>query len=311
MTEIIPGTPDVNHLVEQDWLPVGQVTMLSGPKGIGKSWIALRVATKVAMHDGPVIKTRFSNGDIGDSDKELATLEWTASYFNVGLTSTVLYRQRYKHPGWPELVDNIPNFPVLFFSYGESEDEILSRLQSIVHFPNDFELRSPPSLLAPRNQGPLWDQGGITGTGRNLIGAASHLRAKLLVINSTKDAYAGDESGGDVRRFLCFWDKWAQENKCAVLMVRHIYGRAFSEMNEKDVDWLWNLPRGHFWWLEKATVPQYPEATHRLFIAKHHVSRPPIFFKRGEGGPLEPLKTDLDPREARILLDEIIKNHPD
>ena len=54
-------------------------------------------------------------------------------------------------------------------------------------------------------------------------------------------------------------------------------------------------------------VPQYPEVTHRLFIFKHHASRPPIFFKRGEGGSLEPIKTDFDPREARTLLDGIIK----
>ena len=176
------------------WLP-RRLTLFTGHGGAGKSRIALQLAAAIAS------KTNRS---------------WIPSPAEVRSSPLTVAEK---------------GEPVLLASWEDEADEVHRRLDSMAKTlrwaASDWiEDRLHFADLAGR--GPLWDPqrnngDGLTEVGKALRTAAEQIEARLLIVDPRAAAYAGDENHrAQVRAFIAHWDRWARDQKCAVLLVDHL-----------------------------------------------------------------------------------------
>ena len=176
------------------WLPAGRVAMLTGPGKVGKSRLALQLAAAIAAGEKA----------------------WL--------------------PGGPELVlksseDKVKDDVAVLATWEDEEEEVARRLHGMnMHAKVGKRLR----YVAPDE--PLWvgyggdrtDPFGYDRTGR-LSPTGIKLRqyckdkgARLLIVDPRAAAYGLNENDrAAVRMFVSEWDRWAQDNRCAVLLIVH------------------------------------------------------------------------------------------
>ena len=177
----------------REWLCPGwlnyRLTLFTGHGGTGKSRLGLQLAAAVASK----VNCNWIHLDPGASD---ATLIISSSS------------------------------PVLVASWEDEEDEVHRRLSGIAKAlpwaaPDHIEDRLHFADLAAR--GPLWKDDRLSPVGKRLQTTAEEIEARLLIIDPRAAAYADDENHrAQVRAFISHWDRWARDNRCAVLLIDHL-----------------------------------------------------------------------------------------
>lgn len=183
----------------QGLLPAGRVALLTGEGGVGKSWLALQLASGVA-----------SGGQDG---------RWLS-----GPDRTLLLGDGVASAG----------APVVFASWEDEPDEFRRRLHCVSGPAMPWV--SPDRLSGLRfvnlaGEGPLWAPPGgrhistmaeLTTCGVRLRRLCERVGARLLVVDPLAAAYASDENArGLVRAFVSSWDAWGQAADCTVLILAH------------------------------------------------------------------------------------------
>ena len=197
--------PPAREWILNDWLPVGAVSSLYGPGGVGKSKLCLQIAAAVAAD-----RTEIEGREWIGHPEEFAFL--------------------------PQLGTAVPikGLPVVFATYEDDHHEQWRRLAAVSGKAAPWV--SPDKLnnlhlvdLAGR--GPLWGVGvgKHTSTAGEMQEAGRLLReyceakgAGLVVLDPLAAVYRGNEIDRSlVRDFLSSWDSWARDNECAVLLLGH------------------------------------------------------------------------------------------
>ena len=182
------GDAQPREWICEGWLNY-RLTLFTGHGGTGKSQLALQLAAAVASK---VRRCNWIPLDPGASDAAMTISS---------------------------------SSPVLVASWEDEEDEVHRRLSSIAKVlpwagPDQIEDRLHFADLADR--GPLWNDNPLD-TGKLLQATAKEIGARLLVIDPRAAAYANDENHrAQVRAFISHWDRWARDNRCAVLLIDHL-----------------------------------------------------------------------------------------
>ena len=170
------------------WLPAGRVAMLTGPGKVGKSRLALQLAAALAA----------------------GRKEWLPG----------------GGPDGPKLALEPNTGKVAVLATWEDErDEVARRLHGMkLQEAVGDRLR----YVAPRqalwiHSDPLSGTGGaLSPEGTKLREYCATRRARLLIVDPRAAAYGLNENDRAlVRAFVSDWDRWAQENHCAVLLLAH------------------------------------------------------------------------------------------
>ena len=173
------------------WLPASRLTLVTGGGGRGKSRVVLQLC--VALSSGKP--------------------DWLG-------------------PAYAAPLPVGPGRPVVFATYEDEPEEVWRRLESLhkVLGPRPTEGRF--TLVDMAGRGPLWAPSGgsrhvstmadITPLGEQLRAKCKELGADLLVLDPLAAVFASNENDrGLVRAFISSWDRWARDNKCAVLIIAH------------------------------------------------------------------------------------------
>ena len=181
------GDAQPREWICEGWLNY-RLTLFTGHGGTGKSQLALQLAAAVASK----VRCNWIPLDRGASDAAMTISS---------------------------------SSPVLVASWEDEEDEVHRRLSSIAKVlpwagPDQIEDRLHFADLA--DLGPVWDAK-LTGVGERLQATAKEIGARLLIIDPRAAAYANDENHrAQVRAFISHWDRWARDNRCAVLLIDHL-----------------------------------------------------------------------------------------
>ena len=192
--------PDREWLVN-DWLPAGELVLLSGPGNVGKSLLVLQLACA------------------------LATSREVASWI----------------PKGPAISSEAPartsgGIPVVMANWEDSAPEARRRRYKLHTFggckwANCPDVSGNLHVLPMRGKGPAWGPGGsrhisvlgeLTDTGKVLRRYCEEIKARLLVLDPVSLALAVEENSRPlVSVALESWAGWATETGCAVLLTGH------------------------------------------------------------------------------------------
>ena len=186
------------------WLPVGELSMLTGPGETGKSVLLLQMAAALACD-----RDALNGGGgwlPGTGGKDVPAL--------VSDPATVVYA-----------------------NWEDSAAEFLRRRQRLskeggVQWAADPSINDRLHSLPMRGRGPVWGPGGSSGhiqtvgklkpTGRALRRYCERVGARLLVLDPASLAFSIEENSRPlVSLALEDWAGWAMETGCAVMLTGH------------------------------------------------------------------------------------------
>ena len=186
-----------------NWLPANRLTILTGPGGTGKSYLALQHICGLAMGISEMQLTQFHG-----TDKELYEKNPTA------------FRK-----------DAIN---IVVASYEEDLMETWSRIDKVCDSLGwaDYDtLKERIKFVDMKMFGPLWgvneDTHLATRTkllevGDWLLNQSQEFGARLLMLDPSAGAYGGsDISRESVREFCSHLNGWGQQVECATLLIAH------------------------------------------------------------------------------------------
>ena len=193
------GVPPSRDWVYEGWLGY-RLTLFTGHGGMGKSRLALQLAAAVAS---------------GTSDPWIPPANTNrATHYVKAVTE-----------------DNA-GAPVLVASWEDEAEEVHRRIHAMaatLPWAAVDRIGDRLHFADLAGKGPLWEgrtgTNGkeLTATGQELQSIAQTIVARLLIIDPRAAAYAGDENHrAQVRAFVSHWDRWARENRCAVLLIDHL-----------------------------------------------------------------------------------------
>lgn len=181
------------------WLPAGELTLMSGTGGGGKSTITFQLGLSLVLKDfGPPM-----SGSFGGTFKRACLPE---------PCSVVI-------AGWED-------------GHAEMRRRVTAILEGRGMGARGSEIGDRLIALSMKGQGPMWapreadghvsSRGGITPTGARILARAEQAQAKLLVIDPSAAAFLGDENNRSlVRAFTSHLSEWAERHGCAIILVAH------------------------------------------------------------------------------------------
>lgn len=184
------GTYQERKWIVNGWIPRGAVTILSGPGGVGKSRLALQIATEVATGGGRDIL----GGGVWRTLRQCDVCYWS----------------------WEDDENEIKK------RLGQLvEEKHLENLEEHLHI---FTLVDHGPLYAPnpRGSGHISTVGQVTPLFDDLAEYALVHNAKLIVIDTAASSFLGDENARAlVRQFLDACTSVAQRLDASVLILAH------------------------------------------------------------------------------------------
>ena len=215
----------INWLVP-DWLERGNVTLLAGKGGVGKSRIALQLAVQLAIGGGRAV--------FGD----------TAPLFRTARHGKTLYMS------WEDDGNEYHRRLQSFINPGENPDAATKATMALVNDNIDFvDLRERGPLWAPWKGGSqhLTTKGEQTPLFDQVQEYAAETQPELIVVDTVAAAYLGDENARPlVRAFVTALSVWANQSGAAVMLITH---PSKSSDVSGSTDWengvrtVWNLQR--------------------------------------------------------------------
>lgn len=188
-----------------NWLPANRLTLLTGPGGTGKSYLALQHICGLAM---------------GISDMQLTQFHGT---------SEELHEKNAK-----AFRKDRPPLNIVVASYEEDLIETWARINRICDWLGwaDYDtLKERIKFVDLKMFGPLWgvneDTHLATRTkllevGDWLLNQSQEFGARLLMLDPSAGAYGGsDISRESVREFCSHLNGWGQQVECATLLIAH------------------------------------------------------------------------------------------
>ena len=179
----------------KDWMPDETLTILTGAGMSGKSRIALQLAVAVATGAERFIWPKGAETPKVNSD---------------GQQPVVFAAWETRQLAWEHRLASI-------CANHQSEIEALSEK---LHYIN----MKPWGGLWGAHRGQHLSQAGeqLDG-GRLLLDYAADIKARLLIIDPLAAAYVGNENDRTmVRAFLSALDQWAEDHRCAILIISHL-----------------------------------------------------------------------------------------
>ncbi len=179
------------------WMPADCLTILTGPGGIGKSYLSLQYMTALAMGCDANIYALMPSDKISDEEKQ-------------------------------EPIN------IVIASYEEARIEVWKRIKRICHalqWPDYNKLSKRIHYVDLQGMGPAW--GVATGDhlalrskmlplGEYLLSECQRIGAKLLVLDPSAAVYGGSEIAREsVREFTSALNAWCREAGCATLLIAH------------------------------------------------------------------------------------------
>lgn len=177
------------------WMPADCLTMLTGPGGIGKSYLSLQCVAALAM---------------GYDAKTFALMPDS-------------------NPGEP----NAP-IDIVIASYEETRLEVWNRIKRIcdtLHWPDYKTLSQRIHYVDLQGMGPAWGvptdthlaiRSKMLPLGEYLLSKSKDLGARLLVLDPSAAVYGGSDIAREsVREFTSAINAWCREAECATLLIAH------------------------------------------------------------------------------------------
>ena len=187
-------TPEDRRWLVEGWLPEGEITLLSGPGGGGKSILTLQLSTA------------------------LAASEPCPQWLPGGASPSLCSRVTVVVAGWEDDRSEFIRRKNRMSQYGRCD------------WLRDPAVNGRLHVLPMRGHGPVWhqtdprnqDSGELTSLGRALRAYCETVDARLLVIDPVSLAFDIEENArAQVSRVLDSWAGWASECNCAVLFTGH------------------------------------------------------------------------------------------
>ena len=177
------------------WMPADCLTMLTGPGGIGKSYLSLQCVAALAM---------------GYDAKTFALMPDS-------------------NPGEP----NAP-IDIVIASYEETRLEVWNRIKRIcktLSWPDYETLSKHIHYVDLQGMGPAWGvptdthlaiRSKMLPLGEYLLSESKKLGARLLVLDPSAAVYGGSDIAREsVREFTSAINAWCREAECATLLIAH------------------------------------------------------------------------------------------
>ena len=217
-------TPEDRRWLVEGWLPEGEITLLSGPGGGGKSILTFQLSTALAASEPPI--------------------QWLPGGYAPPLC---------RHP-----------VTVVLAGWEDDRSEFLRRRHRMFQFGRCEWLQDPAlnnrlHVLPMRGHGPIWgltdarqqDSGELSSAGTALRAYCETVGARLLVIDPLSLALNIDENArAQVSRALESWAGWASECNCAVLFTGHPAKAKTGESSDYSGSTAWRSMVRSLWTLK-------------------------------------------------------------
>ena len=198
-----PNPPPVTWLVK-GWMPDATLSVLTGEGGAGKSRIALQLAVAVATGQPRFLTVENANERLNNTPPPDNVTDSGPVVFAAWETRHVAFANR---------------LAMICGSPGSARNAQIEALNNKLHYVN------------MRPYGGLWGSprgafsntaGELLAGGQALLRTAASVKPRLIIIDPTAAAYAGNENDRTmVRAFLSHLDQFADDNSCAVLLIAH------------------------------------------------------------------------------------------
>ena len=122
---------------------------------------------------------------------------------------------------------------VVIASWEDEPSELNRRVRGIqerLKWPQYQGLNKNLRAYRMAGEGPIWhmenlakvQQGALSPAGRRLLNRCRDEEARLLILDPLAAAYGGNENDRvQVRAFMSYLDRWAQDAECTVLLIAH------------------------------------------------------------------------------------------
>ena len=235
--------PDREWLVE-NWLPAGELALLSGPGNVGKSLLVLQLACALA------------------TSREVPS--WLPKGKKIEAETPTLKPTQKSNEG----------MPVVMANWEDSAPEARHRRYRLHAFGHCHWAEAPDvsehlHVLPMRGHGPAWGPGGtghisvmgeLTRTGAALRQYCTTHEARLLVLDPVSLALAVEENSRPlVSVALESWAGWANDTGCAVLLTGHPSKVKEGEGNDYSGSTAWRGLVRSLWTLKQPKDPD-PDA---------------------------------------------------
>lgn len=243
--------PPERDWIIKNWLPANCVSMLTGEGGVGKSYLALQVASALA--------TGFKDCYFLEQENPTSTPPCNVVY-----------------AAWEDELDEVARR--IRYIKGQLKWPDLAKIER--HF-SYIDLKQLGPAWGPAEEKHISVRGSLLASGKALLRICEEKKASLLVLDPSAGAFGGNENDrAAVREYTGYLSGWCVENTCAVWLLAHPPKSESSYSGSTDwlgsVRSLWNLGK------RKEDSKEYFSIKHTK--SNYSLLQPERFLKRGDYG---------------------------